>query len=352
MPSGTTSRRCAPSCRQMSRSWPVVKANGFGHGYVEPSRAFLDAGADALAVTRLDEAAAIREAGITAPVLIFAPIQPENVEASILLDIETTVSDISLARAISDRAANLRRLARIHIKVDTGMSRLGAAPEAAVELAREVSELPGVRLAGVYTHLATAAERNLAFAREQLRRFREVVSRLDSELIDYGVAHAANSAAILRLPESHYGMVRPGTILYGQYPSAHVPRRLDLKPAWKLKASVREVKHLPAGAYVGYGAEFRTKRRTTTAVLPVGYADGFTVSPEGPIYKQNPLEFMAHKLKRAVTVEIRGRKAPVIGRVAMQMCVVDVTDIRGVCVGDEATIPTLRVPTSALIPRV
>ena len=150
----------------------------------------------------------------------------------------------------------------------------------------------------------------MTLSRDQLRRFREVIWQLDSEHIDYGIAHAANSAAIISFPESHYGMVRPGTILYGQYPSAHVPHRLDLKPTWKLKARVCEVKELPAGARVGYGAEFTTTRRTIAAVVPIGYADGFTLAVKGPIYRENLLRFLAHKFKGAVRVEIGGRKAP------------------------------------------
>lgn len=330
----------------------VVKGNGFGHGFVEPSRAFVEAGADMLAATRLDEAMILRDGGISAPILLFAPIQPENAEAAIEADLQMTVSDIGLMRCISETASKMDRTARVHIKADTGMGRLGATPAEAIALVESAGALPNIEIAGVYTHFATAAEPDISKCQAQLRQFHGIIEQLKASGVKYGLAHAANSAGILRLPESHFDMVRPGTILYGQYPSASVPRTLDLKPTWKLKARVCEVKTLPKGASVGYGCEFITKRPTRTAVVPIGWADGFTLAPEGPIYRQGLLKFAARRARRRLSMEIRGAKAPVIGRVAMQMCVLDVTDIAGVEVGDEVIVPAMRIPTSALVPRV
>lgn len=330
----------------------VVKANGFGHGYIEPSRAFIDAGADALAVTRLDEALVIRNAGIDAPILLFAPIQSENAEEALAAGLEMTVTRIELVRVLSEIARKLEKTARVHVKVDTGMSRLGLPPaevKGFLDLARN---LPNIEIAGIYTHFATAAERDLKPAIEQNNVFQSLLRNLRDSGIDYGLAHAANSAATLRIPNSHYDMVRPGTILYGQYPSAHVPRNLDLKPTWRLKARVCEIRELPKDSRVGYGGEYIARRPTRTAVIPVGYADGFTLAPEGPMYRRSVIEFAARKIKRSLSVHIRGQKAPVIGRVAMQMTIIDVTDIPGVEVGDVVDIPALRIPTSALIPRV
>jgi len=330
----------------------VVKGNGFGHGYVEPSRAFVEAGADMLAVTRLDEAMILRNAGISAPILLFAPIQPENADIAIEAGLHMTVSDIGLVRSISETASKMGRTAHAHIKVDTGMGRLGAGPSEAIALVESARALPNIDIAGIYTHFATAAEPDISKAKAQLKQFQDILARLDALMLDHGLVHAANSAGILRLPDSHFDMVRPGTVLYGQYPSTDVPRNLDLKPTWKLKARVCEVKTLPKGASVGYGREFITKRVTRTAIIPIGWADGFTLAPEGPIYRQGLLGFAARKLKRRLSMEIRGAKAPVIGRVAMQMVVLDVTDIPGVQVGDEVIVPAMRIPTSALAPRV
>jgi len=232
------------------------------------------------------------------------------------------------------------------------MGRLGVGIDEAVPLARSAANLPNVQIAGVYTHFATAAEADIAPASTQLRLFTKAIDGLKRAGLDFGIAHAANSAAILRMPDSHLEMVRPGTLLYGQYPSAHVPRKLDLRPTWTLKARVCEVKDLGPGHGIGYGREHVTTRRTRIAVVPVGYADGFTLAPEGPIYRQGVLRFAARRMRRSLYLEVRGRKAPVLGRVAMQMTTIDVTSIPGVSVGDEVRVPALRIPTSALIPRV
>lgn len=334
------------------RLMAVVKANGFGHGYVEPARAFVEAGADALAVTRLGEALTLRSGGIDAPILLFAPVQSDNAEEAVAAGLELTVTGLTLAQSISHAAEKLGKTVRVHAKVDTGMGRLGVLPNDTGPLLKALAGLPGIEVAGIYTHFATAAEKDLGASKEQFRRFADVLGRLRSSGIDYGLAHAANSAAIIRLPEAQMDMVRPGTLLYGQYPSAHVPRTLDLKPTWTLKARICDIRTLPPGATVGYGGEFITKRETRTAIIPIGFADGFTLAPEGPIYRQSVLKFAAKKAKRDLSVEIRGVKAPVLGRVAMQMTVVDVTDIPAASVGDEVTIPAMRIPTSALLPRV
>lgn len=329
-----------------------MKSNGYGHGYVEPSRAFVEAGADMLAVTRLDEAMILRDGGISSPILLFAPIQPENAEIGIESGFHMTVSDIGLVRSISEAASKMGTTAHAHIKVDTGMGRLGVEPSEAIALVESARALPNIEIAGIYTHFATSAEPDPSNANAQLREFQVVIDQLKTRQVNYGLAHAANSAAILRLPDSHFGMVRPGTILYGQYPSTNVPNKPDLKPTWKLKARVCEIKTLPKSASVGYGREFITKRVTRTAIIPIGWADGFTLAPEGPIYRQSLIGFAARKFKRRLSMQVRGATAPVIGRVAMQTVILDVTDIPGVEIGDEVIVPAMRIPTSATVPRV
>lgn len=335
-----------------TRVMAVVKGNGFGHGYVEPARAFSEAGADYLAVTRLEEALIIREAQIKTPILLFAPIQPQNAEIAVAADLDLTVTSVPLAAAISEAAHRLGKPARIWLKVDTGMGRLGLLPGDAQAFFEGVRDLPSIEIGGIYTHFASAIDADLSPTRGQLAVFLKLLASLKAAGIEHGATSAANSAAILRLPESHLDLVRPGTLLYGQYSSQHVPHTLDLKPTWTLKARVCEVRELPKGTKIGYGSEYTTTRATRTAVVPTGFSEGFTMVPEGPIYRQSLLKLAIKRMKRSVTVGINGRKFPVLGRVAMQMTVIDVTDMPDIQVGDEVTVPALRIPTSPLIPRV
>ncbi|MDH7602364.1 MAG: alanine racemase [Armatimonadota bacterium] len=334
------------------RIMAVVKSNAYGHGYVRTAQAFVESGAEALAVTRIEEALILRESGISVPILLFAPLQKENIETALEMDLHLTVCSERDADYISCGAVRLGKTASIHVKVDTGMGRLGVVPDDVPRLFAKLTSLPGIEVVGVYTHFATATDRSLVDAQKQLEVFQNTLDALRRAGFKWGLAHAANSASILRLPASHLDMVRPGTLLYGQYPSKFVPRILDLKPTWRLKARVCQVRELGAGIKVGYGGEFVTKRRTKTAVIPVGYADGFTLVPEGPMLRRSVLWFLARKSRPTASVWIRGRQARVIGRVGMQLCVVDVTDIPGVEVGDEVVVPSLRIPTNNLIPRV
>ena len=335
-----------------ARVMAVVKGNGFGHGAIEPARTFVEAGADMIAVTRIEEAIPIRQAGIDCPCLLFAPVQEGNVQSAIDADLDMTVCDLALAKAISNAAQTIGKTARVWVKVDTGMSRLGVDPQEALSLIKTVGSLPKVTVAGVYTHFASARQHSLATIRRQLEMFRQVLDSLRASRIDFGLASAANSPATLRLPESHLDIVRTGTVLYGQYPSAFVSRSLDLQSAWKLKARICQVRDLPKGSSIGYDGDFRTRHNTRTAVIPLGYADGFTMTPEGQVYRQNILRFALKQARRRLTVEIGSHRAPVVGRVAMQMTVIDVTCLENVKVGDEVTVPALRIPTNPLIPRV
>jgi alanine racemase len=329
----------------------VVKGNGFGHGYVEPARAFVGAGASALAVTRLDEALELRQGGVEAPILVLAPIQPENAEAAVEAGLECTVDSLDLARALSGAAARAGTDAAIHVKVDTGMGRLGFLLGDVTDFYAATRNLPNLRLAGIFTHFATAAEKDLSLCHRQLSEFEDVLKALRDANIDYGIAHAANSAATLRLPEAHFDLVRVGTLLYGQYPP-NVPKTLDLKPTWRLKARVCTVREVPPGTRIGYGGEFITRRLSKLAVVPIGFHDGYTLVPEGPIYRMSPLKFLARRHERSLTMTVRNRLAPVLGRVSMQLCVLDVTDIPGVAVGDEVTVPALRLATNPRLPRI
>jgi alanine racemase len=335
------------------RLMAVVKADAYGHGAVETAKAMLEAGADMLAVTRLDEAARLRDAGINAPVLIFDCIQSDAAEEAVELDVDVTACTAEVVTALGRAARAVDKTVGVHLKIDTGMGRLGVLPEGVVALARTIAATEGVVWKGTYTHFATSAEKDLTLAQAQLERFKEAIKSIEKAFLDPGIVHAANSAAILRMPESHFDMVRAGTLLYGQYPSRYVPQSLELKDTWKLKGRISFLKTVPSGYNIGYGAEFKTKRESKIAVIPLGWADGLTLSPDS-LARRSILRLMAARVLRQppLRVTIRGKKAPVVGRIAMQMCSVDVTKVRDVAIGDEVTIPARRVTTNPLIPRV
>jgi len=335
------------------RIMAVVKADAYGHGAVETSKAMLDAGADMLAVTRLEEAAKLRDGGITAPILIFDSIQPSAASEAVRLGVDCTVCTPELVTTIGKEAFAAHKTIGLHLKIDTGMGRLGVIPDDAVGLARTIAATEGVRLAGTYTHLATSTEKECQPAKDQLKKFNNAILSIRQAFLDPGIVHVANSAAILRLPESHFDMVRPGTILYGQYPSRFVPRVLDLRDTWKLKARISFIKTVPAGYMIGYGGEHRTKQESKIAVIPLGWADGLTLIPES-LARRGLLRTIASKIFRrpALTVSIHGKKVPVVGRIAMQMCSVDVTHIPEAAIGDEVIVPARRVTTNPLLPRV
>lgn len=331
----------------------VVKADAYGHGAVETSKAMIDAGADALAVTRLSEAAVLRDAGITAPILVFEAILPDAADEAIRLGVEVTVCTPAQVSALSAAAQADGTTVKAHLKIDTGMGRLGVLPSDAPELARRIVDADGIDLAGTYTHFATSIEQDLGKAKKQLSRFRQAIEAIKREGIDPGIVHTANSGAILRMPDAYFDMVRPGTILYGQYPSRHVPRVLELKNTWQFKTRISFLKTVPPRYPIGYGAEFKTKRTSRIAVIPLGWADGLTLIPESAA-RRGIIRLIVSKIRREppIKVLIRGHKAPAVGRIAMQMTSIDVTDIHEAKIGDEVIVPARRLTTSPLIPRV
>ena len=345
-------RFVGPSVKVMA----VVKADAYGHGAARTAETLAEAGADYLGVTTLEEGVELREAGITIPVLVFSPLLPDQVGDALSNDLEQTVCDLGLAGSISARAVEIGKPARVHVKVDTGMGRLGVGVDDCPDFMYRLLGLSGIEVAGIYTHFANAGSRSLSHARRQNARFSELTDLLTAKDIPVGLRHAANSAALLSIPESHYDMVRAGTILYGQYPTRHVRRRLDLQETWCLKTRIVALRKLSRGTKVGYGSEFTVSQPTLAAVLPIGYSDGFTLIPESAARRaSHPLRVVADRILGTAGrphVVVQGEQARVIGRVSMQMCTVEVTDIPGVEVGDEVIIPARRTTTSSRIPRV
>lgn len=337
-------RRClAPNVRLFA----VVKGNAYGHGLVRASEAFVAAGADALAVAHLHEAIELRDAGIGAPILVMTPILPENADIGVGTRAEFAVDSPELILALAEAARHHGVRAKVHLKLDTGMGRLGYPAGTGKAPWREPGFLPpDLEWSGVFSHFARATEKDLSKSERQLRAFLQATDGLRVS------RHIANSAGALRLPHSQLDAVRIGTLLYGQRPCEGLPKTLDLRPAWSLKARVIALRELPAGTEVGYGGETVLRRPTRMAVLAIGTSDGFTVAPEGPFWRQSILRFWAKKRKRRLSVRIRGGEAPVLGRVSMNLTSVDVTDLPGVEIGDVAEVPCLRLAASASLPRV
>ncbi len=301
----------------------VVKANAYGHGLVEAARTFLSAGADRLAVARVEEGLALRAAGIDAEILVMGFSPPFLYDAALEHRLTLTVFDPNLAEVLSDTAGRRRDTARVHLELDTGMGRLGIPVDRDVyRRVASIAFLPHLEIEGLYTHFANADRADKTHAQQQLVAFVEVVCSLGQDGIDIPLLHAANSAALIDLPESRLNMVRPGIMLYGLYPSAEVDReQVDLRPAMTLKAQVGFVKRVPAGFCVSYGSTYTTPAPTVLATVPCGYGDGYS-----------------RRLSNRGTVLIHGKRAPVVGRVCMDYIVVDVGHIPDVVVGDEVVI--------------
>lgn len=313
-------RRLQPTTRLMA----VVKANAYGHGAVAVAKILLGAGADTLAVATLGEAAELRQGGIAAPILILGYTPVDLLGAVLDQQVTPTIFDRQGAMALHAGASRRGVTAPFHLKVNTGMNRLGVMPEAAPALLAEVAQMSNLHCEGIFSHFATS-DTDLDFAESQFESFAALLRDLTALGLRPPIAHIANSAATLRLPHTHLDMVRCGIVLYGLDPDVDdAPLPPDFRPALSWKAQIAQVRCLQPGDAVSYGREFVADRPVVTAVLPVGYADGF---PRRPFH-------WGHVL-------IHGRPAPILGRVCMDQCVVDVSEIaehQSVRQGDEAVL--------------
>lgn len=296
----------------------VVKADGYGHGAPAVARTALARGARMLAVALPEEGVALREAGIDAPVLVMGAYVPGTVEAYVRYALVATVGDFDQLRALVTEAGGRR--VEVHLKVDTGMGRLGVLPEEAVELATAAFGATSLAVTGIYSHLATADDPDPAFALEQMRRFEKVVDELERKELLPPMRHIHNTAGLLRFDAGRANLARVGIGLYGLFPAPFLRDLLPLRPALSWKTRVVTVKGVPAGTGISYGQVYRTARPTTLATIPVGYADG-----------------LSRGLSGRVQVLIGGRRHPVVGRICMDQAVVDVGDAP-VRVGDEVVL--------------
>ena len=304
----------------------VVKADAYGHGAVQVARRLETLGAEYLAVACLDEALELRQAGITTPILILGYTPTERAEALLDNGITQTVYDVEMARALSNAAAAAGKTLKIHVKADTGMSRLGwlcggEDQSAAVEAIAQVCALPGLEAEGIYTHFANA-DGDEDYTMLQFTRFLDLLEALKERGITFAIRHCAASAAALKFPCTHLDMVRPGIALYGHYPDPSC-EGLDgpgLRPVMTLKTRVASVKAVPAGTPVSYGCTHVLDRETKLAALTIGYADGL------PRLCSDRLEVL-----------VKGSRAPIVGRICMDMCMADVTGL-DVAPGDEVEV--------------
>ncbi|MCG8689030.1 MAG: alanine racemase [Desulfobacterales bacterium] len=314
-----------------TRFMAVVKANAYGHGAVQVAKTALENGADYLAVVRISEAVALREAGITEPLLLLGEVLPEQIPYLANHDIRASISNVETARAASAYAAEKNLTLKAHIKMDTGMGRLGfvhdhlldnGTEQPLIEELASIFHLGGLEVEGLYTHLASADEADKTFTQGQVSRFAKVIDILAEKGLRPKICHAANSAGLIDLPASHFDMVRPGIALYGLWPSQDVDKtRLNLKPVMSIKSKVIQVKSVPKGFGVSYGSTHVTNNPTTIATVPIGYADGYS----------RLLSNKGHML-------VRGKKAPVVGRVTMDFTMIDVGHIPEVIPGDEVVV--------------
>lgn len=320
-----TRKRVCPETKIMA----VIKADGYGHGAVPIAHAFdelTDGGSPVVAaygVAIVEEAVELRKAGIAKPILILGYTAPELIPAAVEYDITQTVFQLSAAERISREAVKQGRTAKIHIKLDTGMGRIGFAGtrEDALEIL-QMTKLPNLYVEGMFSHFAKADEEDKTSARKQFEKFMKFDRLLEDCGVQLKVKHISNSAAIIDMPQVHLDMVRSGISTYGLYPSAEVDTsNLPLVPAMELKSHVAFVKQVPPGFTVGYGSTFTADRPMSIATIPVGYADGYPRS-----------------LSNKGRVLIHGKTARIIGRICMDQFMVDVTEIPETAQGDVVTL--------------
>ena len=301
----------------------VVKADAYGHGALDVSKTLVENGATKLAVAVITEAMELRHGNINTPIMILGYTPLEFAADLINYDIEQTIFDLEYAKKLSEIALNLGKKAKVHVALDTGMGRIGfLINDNSLNEILKISSLKGLEVVGIFTHFATADESDKNYSNKQYKKFTDFNEKLVSKGVNISLKHVSNSGAIIDMPNTYLDGVRAGIVLYGYYPSEDVLKQnLDLKKAISIKTQVAHVKILDKNEYVSYGRKFKTERKSIIATLPIGYADGYSRALTG-------------KAK----VIINGKFAPVVGTICMDQCMIDVTDIGDVHVGDEVIV--------------
>ena len=321
-------------CHNTTKLMAVVKANAYGHGVIEVATKALASGADFLAVARVSEVVELRQAGISAPVLLFGDVDEAHIEYLASTDVRITLTSLDDAQRISERAREKDLVIKAHIKTDTGMGRLGLYLEpddqasgytdftGIVDTIQRINNLKGIEIEGIYTLFANADAMDKSHADRQTVVFKTLLSLLDDKGLKPAICHAANSAAAIDLSDAHFDMIRPGIAMYGLWPSHEMDHSIvELKPAMSIISQIIQLKKVPPGFEVSYGRTYQTKRPSLIATVPIGYADGYS-----------------RLLSSKGWMLVRGRRAPVVGRVCMDFTMIDVSDIPGVVPGDEVVV--------------
>lgn len=316
-------------CRPRVRLCAALKANAYGHSVAIVAPLLAQTPVSMAAVATIGEAIELRQLGWAKPILLFGPIfadgipsgRTDRLRAVLEYDLTATVVDFYGARDLAHEAQLRGKICRCHVKIDSGMGRMGISPAGAVQLAQRLQELPSIAIEGVYTHFATADEPDKSYCLEQLRVFREAITALQTAGLRPWLVHAAATGSLLDISDCHFDMVRPGIGLYGLFPSDQIQNRPNLRPALKVTSRLVLVKKILAGQSVGYGRTWVAPRDSIIGVVPIGYHDGYLRS-----------------LSNRASMTIRSRLAPVIGRVSMDQTLLDLTDVPGALVGDEVVV--------------
>ena len=298
----------------------VVKANAYGHGIVAVSRTLEREGVDYLGVATTDEALTLRSSGVKSPILVLGAVLPEEAPVAVRNDITLTLCSDDLAKALIREAKRLNKPAKVHIKIDTGMGRIGVWHESAPSFIENIFKTKELFPEGIYTHFSSAG-RDDFFTQYQIDSFDGLLKKMSQKNINFKLRHAANSIALISVLKSHLNLIRPGIIMYGIYPKKGASKLIRLKPVMSLKTRVTFLKDVPAGRSISYGRTYITQKDTKIATLPIGYADGY-----GRI------------LSNKAQAIVRGKRAPVIGKITMDQTMLDVGHIQNVKTGDEVVL--------------
>jgi alanine racemase len=299
----------------------VVKADAYGHGAVEVSKILSKNGVDMFGIADPEEGIELRENNINVPILLLNPILPEQTEEVLRYSLGITVYNLNTAKKISEIAKRSHYKTRVHVEVDTGMGGTGVHPDKVLSFIKSLLVIKNLTIEGIFTHFHSCDEKDKSFTHEQTKIFKKTLKQLGEEKIHIPLIHAANSAAILDIPDSYFNMVRPGLILYGIFPSSYVSKNINLKPVMSLKARIINLKHLDSGSTVSYGRTFKISKSTSVATIPVGYKDGFS-----------------RCFSNLGNVLVNGIRTPIIGRVCMDRCFIDVTNVPNVNIGSEVVL--------------
>jgi len=284
----------------------AVKADAYGHGIVQVGRAAVQEGVEMLAAATVDEAVMLREAGISVPLLIYSLPIPEELSAIVEYGLTPLVADVPMVRELSQEAEAQQKSIAVHMKIDTGMGRIGCRPEDALQLAREIARSRRLHLAGVSTHFAGSDMEDKSFTAGQIAIFTRTVESIRAAGIDPGILHAANSGAVIDCPDSYFDMIRPGILIYGYYPSDAQTRTIDIRPVMELESQVVFLKRVQRDTPISYGMTYRTTRETVIGTVPAGYGDGYS-----------------RLLSNRARILANGESFPLVGRVCMDQCMVD-----------------------------